>query len=273
VGRIETVKGADYVTVTRLSLDGVNAQKLQSPMIDGNHDTFSYDDVTNDHTGICFGLGSPTWGWATGTLITHSRVHDCGEMTPDDNYQHGFYIGAATDTTIEWNLIYANAARGIQLYPDAQYTTIDHNIIDGNGEGIMVSGEGGHASSHTDIFDNIVSNSTVRHDVESYWPAGNPRGVGNLVHNNCLWRGREGTIDAALGGLRAARNARLNPDFVNAAVHDYRLKPTSPCLFAVGDVEAAVDGAAATVPIIKHSPFTSVAQGPHKRRRHRGRAV
>jgi hypothetical protein len=273
VGRVSVVRGANYVMVTALHLDGVNPARLPSPQIDASDVTFSYDDVTNDHTGTCFGIGNATWGWATGTLITHSRIHDCGELSPGDNYQHGFYIGAATGTKIEWNLIYANAARGIQLYPDAQYTTIDHNIIDGNGEGIMVSGEGGHASSHTDIFDNIVSNSTVRHDVESYWPAGNPRGVGNLVHNNCLWRGREGTIDAALGGLRAARNARLNPDFVNAAVHDYRLKPTSPCLFAVGDVEAAVDGAAATVPIIKHSPFTSVAQGPHKRRRHRGRAV
>ncbi len=135
VGRLAIMRGADYLTVRHLSLDGVNAERLPSPMIDGNHDTFSHDDVTDDHTGICFEIGSPTWGWATGTLITHSRVHDCGQMTRGDNYQHGFYIEAATDTRIAWSLIYDNAARGIQLYPDAQYTTIDHNIIDDNGEG------------------------------------------------------------------------------------------------------------------------------------------
>ncbi len=54
----------------------------------------------------------------------------------------------ATDTTIEWNLIYANADRGIQLYPNAEYTTIDHNIIDDNGEGILFAGDDGTASSY-----------------------------------------------------------------------------------------------------------------------------
>jgi hypothetical protein len=247
VGRVEIVKGADYVTVSGLSLDGRNGEHLQSPMVDANHVRFSYDDVTDDHTGICFGLGSPTWGWATGTVITHSRIHDCGEMTPGDNYQHGFYIGAATNTTIEWDLIYDNAARGIQLYPDAQHTTIDHNIIDANGEGIIVSGEGGHATSHTDIYDNILSNATQRHDVESWWPAGNPVGVDNVVHDNCVWGGRQGTIDTSGGGLRASNNLKINPQYVSAKAHNYEMSPNSPCLALVGDVQAAVDG---TTPVV-----------------------
>jgi hypothetical protein len=262
VGRFEIVKRADYVTVTGLRLDGVNPTRLPSPMIDSNHDTFSYDDVTNDHTGICFGIGSATWGWATATMITHDRVHDCGQMFRGDNRQHGFYIGAATDTTIEWSLIYDNAARGIQLYPDAQHTTVDHNIIDDNGEGIMISGEGGMASSYTDVFDNIVSDATARHDVESFWPEGNPVGVDNLVHDNCLWRGREGTIDAHGGGVAARHNATLNPQFVDAAGHDYALEATSPCLFAVGDVQAAVDGTTPTAPTIKLSPFAPAQPSP-----------
>jgi Right handed beta helix region len=255
-GRLAIMRGADYVTVRGLSLDGANAARLPSPTIDADHDTFSHDDVTNDHTGICFEIGSRTWGWASGTLITHSRVHDCGQMTRADNYQHGFYVVAATGTEIAWNLIYDNAARGIQLYPDAQYTTIDHNIIDGNGEGIIVSGEDGMASSHTNIYFNIVSNSRVRHNIESWWPRGNPVGVHNLVHDNCLWRGREGGISG--GGLRTLHNAHVNPMFVNPAGHDYRLKPASPCLFAVGDVEAAVDGTVATIPLVKHAPFGAV---------------
>jgi Right handed beta helix region len=271
VGRLTIVKGADYVTVNGLHLDGQNAEHLQSPMIDANYVTFSYDDVTNDHTGICFGIGSPIWGWATGTLITHDRVHDCGQMTPGDNYQHGFYIGGATDTTIEWSLIYDNAARGIQLYPDAQYTTIDHNIIDGNGEGIIISGSGGKASSHTDIVDNIVSNSTVRHNIQSWWPHGNPVGVDNVVRHNCVWGGRGRPIDISAGGLRASNNATVNPMFVNAAVHDYRLRAASPCLFAVGDVQAAVDRTVATIPLIQHGPFRLAAQVSRTHRSHRRR--
>jgi hypothetical protein len=273
VGQIKIAKGANYLTVSGLSLDGRNAQHLQSPMIDANHVTFSYDDVTDDHTGICFGLGSPTWGWATGTLITHDRVHDCGQMTPGDNYQHGFYIGAATNTTIEWSLIYDNAARGIQLYPDAQYTTIDHNIIDDNGEGIIVSGEGGQASSHTNIYDNILSNARLRHDVESWWPVGNPVGVDNVVHDNCVWGGREGTIDTSGGGLRASNNLKINPQYVSAKGHDYEMSPNSRCLALVGDVQAAVDGTTPVVaaPVAQDATRKWLLRAHEARRKHHKR--
>ncbi len=247
VGRIYVAEGADYTTIMGLNLDGVNAARQQSPMIDANHVTFSHDDVTNDHTSICFGIGSATWGWATGTLITHSRIHDCGVL-PATNYQHGFYIGGATGTTIEWNLIYANADRGIQLYPEADYTTIDHNIIDDNGEGIIISGTDGVASSYTNVYDNVVSDSNQRADVQSWWPAGNPVGVGNTVHDNCVWGGREGTVDTSGGGFSAQDNLNVNPEFANAATHDYQMSAASPCLGLVGDVQAAVDGTTPTVP-------------------------
>jgi parallel beta-helix repeat protein len=256
VGRIYVAEGADYTTITGLNLDGVNAARQQSPMIDANHVTFSYDDVTNDHTSICFGIGSATWGWSTGTLITHSRIHDCGVL-PATNYQHGFYIGGATDTTIEWNLIYANADRGIQLYPEADYTTIDHNIIDDNGEGIIISGTDGVASSYTNVYDNVVSDSNQRDDVQSWWPAGNPVGVGNTVHDNCVWGGRQGTIDTSGGGFTAQDNLDVNPQFANAATHDYQMSAASPCLALVGDVQAAVDGTTPTVPSTSNPPSGS----------------
>jgi hypothetical protein len=242
VGRLEIVRGANYVTVAGLELDGQNPTRLESPMIDSDHDTFAYDDVTNEHTGICFGVGNRTWGWATDTLITHDAVHGCGRKVPGDNYQHGLYIGAATDTTVEWSMIYDNAARGIQLYPDAQRTTIDHDIISGNGEGILIGGEGGAASSYTNIYDNVISDATARHDVESWWPRGNPVGVDNRVHDNCIWGGREGGIDKAEGGIVARHNLYVNPGYADASSDDYSLSAHSPCLALVGNVQAAVDG-------------------------------
>ena len=258
VGRIYVAEGADYTTLTGLDLDGANPGLLESPTIDANHVTFSYDDVTNDHTGICFGIGSATWGWATDTLITHDRVHDCGQL-PATNLQHAFYIGGATDTTIEWSLIYANADRGIQLYPEALGTTVDHNIIDDNGEGILISGAEGVASSDTNVYDNVISDANVRHDVESYWPAGNPVGVGNTVHDNCVWGGVQGTIDTSSGGYTASNNLTVNPEFVNAAAHDYEMNPASPCLSLVGDVQAAVDG---TAPVQPQPPAGSTPPTP-----------
>jgi hypothetical protein len=270
VGRVYVADGADYTTVSGLDLDGVNSSRLPSPTIDANQVTFSYDDVTNDHTAICFAIGSATWGWSTGTLLTHDRIHDCGAL-PATNYQHGIYIAAATDTTIEWSLIYGNADRGIQLYPEANRTTIDHNIIDDNGEGIIISGADGVASDDTNVYDNIISDATVRHDVESYWPAGNPVGVGNVVHGNCVWGGAGSAIDTSGGGFTAYDNLSSNPQYVNAAAHDYELSPTSPCLALVGDVQAAVDGtapvraAASTTPAKKAAPTRKTALRRRKR--------
>jgi hypothetical protein len=277
VGRVYVAEGANDTTVTGLDLDGENPGQELSPMIDANGVTFSYDDVTNDHTGTCFGIGSATWGWATGTLITHDRVHGCGQL-PSTNLQHAFYIGGATDTTIEWSLIYGNADRGIQLYPDAQHTTIDHNIIDDNGEGILISGTNGSASSYTNVYDNVISDATQRHDIETYWPAGNPVGVGNSVHDNCLWNGREGTVSTPAGGASVSHNLVANPQFIDATAGDYEFRPASPCLAIVGDVQAAIDGTAPRHPVMSRSQALGrvIAHADthrrHRRtRRHRGR--
>jgi len=258
VGRFWIAQGANYVTVTGLGLDGKNADNLPSPTVNSNNDTFSYDDVTDEHTAICFNLGSDTYGVANNTLITHSRIHDCG-ILPAANHNHGIYIVDANYTRIEWNLIYDNADRGVQLYPNAQYTTVDHNVIDSNGEGIIFSGDGGEASDHASVYDNLLTNAKIRYDAESWYPSGNPLGIGNSLHDNCVWGGAEGTIDSSGGGFTALSNKIANPDYVDAANHDYHLKPGSPCLALTGDIAAAVDGAPNTIASSARS---------HKRRAH-----
>ena len=63
-----------------------------------------------------------------------------------------------------------------------------------------------------------------------------------------MWGGVEGTIDTSSGGYTAYDNVTVDPEFVNAAAHDYEMSPTSPCLALVGDVQAAVDGTAPVQP-------------------------
>ncbi len=93
-----------------------------------------------------------------------------------------------------------------------------------------------------------MSDATVRHDIEAYWPAGNPIGIGNSVHDNCVWGGNEGSIDTSAGGFTATNNLDVDPELSDAATHDYEMSVGSPCLALVGDVQAAVDGTTATVP-------------------------
>jgi Right handed beta helix region len=239
VGRLWVASGANQVTVTRLHLDGRNAAGLPSPSINANDVTFTYDDVTNDHTAICFVLGS-SWGWAARTVIMYDRIHDCGVLPPQ-NHEHGIYDEMSTGARIEWNLIYNNADRGIQLYPDAQGTTVDHNVIYGNGEGFDFSGAGGTASNNANVYDNLITNSTQRYDVYSWYPVGNPVGVGNTFHNNCVYGGRMGAIDTNGGGFSSYANIVTNPLYVAPGSNDFRLRQTSPCVKMIGDVAGWVD--------------------------------
>ena len=188
IGRVYIPKQADYVRLTFLSLDGRNPLDLPSPTVDSMGDQFLYDDITNDHTAICFELGSePPYGAATDTLIQSNRIHDCGTM-PGSNHEHGIYVANSVGARILGNVIDDNADRGIQLYWNAQQTLISGNIIDHNGQGIIISGDGRFASSNNQIVHNVITNSTARADVGSYWPPGARKGTGNEVAANCSVR-------------------------------------------------------------------------------------
>ena len=228
-GRLWVHQGADYVTVANMNLDGRNTNNLPSPDINAAHTTFTGNDVTDEHTAICFDVGSDTtYGRATSTLIQDNRIHDCGTL-PAANHDHGIYVESSTGATIIENVIYKNADRGIQLYPDAQNTLIERNIIDSNGEGIIFSGDFGLASGNNTVANNLITNATLRYDIESWYPEANPIGTGNTVQHNCVWAGAKGTIQTPESGYTATNNLTTNPQYANPTTGDYRINSTSPC--------------------------------------------
>ncbi|MDX6728931.1 MAG: hypothetical protein QOK49_3736 [Baekduia sp.] len=245
VGRFWVKQGADHVTVAGLKLNAVNSS-LPSPTVNGDDAVFSDDEITSDNKQICFNIGSDDgWGRAQRTIIRNSRIHDCG--APGTNQIHGIYVVAADDTQILDNVIYNNADRGVQLYPNAQRTLVRGNIIDGNGEGVIFSGDGGTASNGNVVENNIIANSRLRSNVESWYPKGNPVGVNNVVRNNCLWKGATMNVDASEGGFSASSNVTVDPQFVDRAAGDFRLAAGSPCA-------AILAGSAAPAGPIGQSP-------------------
>jgi parallel beta-helix repeat protein len=228
-GRLWVADSAADVVVSDLALDGRNDSTLPSPTVNGDRITFLRDDVTNHHTGICFVIGDSNgqWGLAHDTVIQETRIHDCGRV-PATNQDHGIYVEGSRNAKIVDNYIYDNADRGVQLYPDAQNTLISRNIIDGNGEGIIFSGAYGLTSSGNAVTYNVISNSRIRYNVESWYPAGNPVGVGNTVEHNCLWNGKQGNIANQIG-FSARANVIADPLFVNRAAGDFRLGSRSRC--------------------------------------------
>jgi hypothetical protein len=243
-GRLAIARGADRVTISDLDLDGSSGDTNDpSPVVNANRAVFDQVDVTNDHTGICFLLGSPVWGRANHTVIKRSRIHDCGRL-PAQNNDHGIYLSAASHTVIRHNWIYRNADRGIQLYPDAQYTRVVGNVLYGNGEGIIFSGNQKVAANHNLVALNVIADSRIRSNVESYYEPGGPIGRRNIVRFNCVrgggsdyYAGPDNTgIQQGHVGFRAAYNLNAIPRFVDPANDDFHLTPDSPCAHLGGKV-------------------------------------
>ena len=272
VGRLWIARTADYVTIAQLDLDGVNPeQTLPSPTVNSSNVTFVDNDVTNRHTAICFNIGSGSYGRARNTLIARNRIHDCGKL-PANNHEHGIYVSNADDTKILGNAIYDNADRGVQLYPDAQRTVIQGNVIDGNGVGVIFSGVGGVASSDNDVEFNVITNSNQRNNVESWYPAGNPIGRNNVLRNNCIAGGVRDSGNGGIGaqvGFTATANITSPVQYANRAAKDFALPAGSACaaLLARGSGDIPAD----TPPVVA-PPAGSTGSGANGGGRGKSRA-
>jgi parallel beta-helix repeat protein len=256
-GRFYVPQGSDYVTIADLNLDGnpqSDSELLPSPTINANHVTFEADDVTNDNTEICFLIGGANWGVADSTVISGDHIHNCGAL-PAANHDHGIYVEDATNTRIVGNLIDHNADRGIQLFPSSTGAVIAGNVISENGEGIIFSGEGGVASNGNVVERNLIVNSLIRSDIESWYPSGNPLGVGNVAQHNCV-SGRG--IDTGAGGFAAAGNVTASSnDLIATAGGGYRPAAGSAC---AGVVPELVNGLAAVEGILSGGAPTPVGK-------------
>lgn len=241
--RLWVEQTADGTTIADLDLDGRNPTNLPSPTINADDVVLRGNDITNHHTAICVSLGSPdTWGRAHRTLIEGNRIHDCGRL-PATNQDHGIYVNSSDDAVIRNNLIYDNADRGIQLYPDAQGTLVTGNVIDGNGQGVIFGGETTTASSNNIVEHNVITNSKIRDNVESSW-GGDP-GAGNIARDNCVGggaydEGDGGILQSYPGGLgfKALDNIVHVPKFVNADGGDFTIPADDPCAEILAGVPA-----------------------------------
>jgi hypothetical protein len=226
-GRIDFKSSADYWRLTRLNVDG-SCTRENTVQIYGDHVTVSHADITNRHIAeSCVYIGGAIWGRARETVIRNNRIHDCGD--DGNGHTHGIYADAPRQARITDNYIYANSGFGIHLYPDAQETLVEHNVIDGNltQGGLVFAGEAPYASSHNLVRWNIFSGNGG-YGISSSWAAGHV-GAANIANGNCFWQNARGTFDSPPLGYRARKNVDANPLFVAQAARDYRLRRGSPC--------------------------------------------
>ena len=266
--RITTEKGANWLTFTHLTLkaDVLNNQELPSPTIDSAHTSWTYDDISGGGVDICIAPNpvGDSYGAAEYTLIEHDRVHDCGhpvtleEMecqsvskppvcsTEDTNiyegrlngyHAHGIY-DEGLNTTIKNSYFFDNSSKGI-LLRGGTGAVVEHNVIDHNGSGLLF---GDNEQSHATVAWNIISNSTSPCAKES--PLGyrcSSFGVwsygclctGDMVRNNDIFGNEGGNIAPAEDqspAIKFEKNLELNPEYTNAAAHEYTLQAGSPVI-------------------------------------------
>jgi Right handed beta helix region len=217
--------GASFWRLTRLEIDG-SCSSQNTVQIYANHATLDHDNVTNRHLAqSCVMVGAPGYGHGRYAAIHHNRIHDCGSS--GSHYYHGIYANSPRDARITDNFVYDNAGFGIHLYPDAQSTEVERNVVDGNyNEGGLVFAGSSTASSNNFVKHNVFSDNGA-YGVSSSW--GGPVGDANVVVANCFWRNEDGPFDPAHRGFVVRRNVEARPDFIATTPHDYRIRRGSRC--------------------------------------------
>jgi hypothetical protein len=241
-GPVYVPAGSNYVTITDLNID-TRGTKQVGVQIMGLGDELTNDDITNGNTpGSCIILGSDTgYGRAVNPLVEGNVVHQCGENPGDPFEDHGVYVdntvGAVVANNIFWGIPFGF---GVQLYPDSQGTLVTHNVIDDNGNGVVIGGNTVSTSSNNIVADNVISGSYNEYDIQGSWEGA--VGTGNVAENNCVFAGNQGNVESPPAGFTDTGNVAADPAFVDESAHTiagYELQPGSPCLGVVGSDPAA----------------------------------
>ena len=237
---------ANGVKLADLDLDGTYSSTSYAVMVHGDDVTLSNMDIKNLKSGyasaICvtagYGFETTPANIAYNLTVKTSRIHDCG----NDSHEHALYLESTRNARIVDNYLYDNGGEGLQLYPDAQGSVIEYNVIDGNSldykANIMFAGEaaGGeyrydHASSNNTVRYNTITNAATRYNIDSYYPGAKALPTGNLVTSNCVWNAPYGNFgyDRGTGDYSQTNNKNSNPTYQDPANKDFRLQTGSPC--------------------------------------------
>lgn len=234
-GRLWVDAGGDRAVVQDLVLDGRNPAAKPSPTINADGVALRGNEISNDHTAICVSVndygGEPP---PRGVVIEGNVIHDCG-LLPPTNHQHGIYLGGARETLVSGNLIYGNADRGIQLYPDADGSIVVGNVIDDNGSGLIFGGDWSRSSDGNLVVGNVITGSRDRYNIESHWQG--PIGEGNVAIGNCTRATSDdhggspagSGLEPSMSGVRTFGNAVAGPGYEAPPLGELGAMAPFPC--------------------------------------------
>ncbi|HWM54366.1 MAG TPA: right-handed parallel beta-helix repeat-containing protein [Solirubrobacterales bacterium] len=245
---LEVTPEAPRSRVSGLTIDTSGNSNGVGTKLQADDAVLSDNVITKGSEGICVLAG--TYNPAQRVIIERNYIYDCGSAVKPDGshnkFDHLIYLAGTSNAVVRWNILSANAGGwGVHLYPGADGTLIEHNIIDGNQGGVIFAGDGEDDTSDNNVVrNNAITGNSPRWNIESSW-SGGPSGSGNVATGNCVYSTEPNQPSgiSSGSGFSAPDNTALDGyPYVDRAGGDYRFKPDSPCVELVGDVVAAVTG-------------------------------
>lgn len=250
-GRIYIARGANFVTLSHLDIDGrAPATEANAPVtivVTAEDTVIESNNITNRGLKSCVLLGTNdlTYGPAVRTLVRRNRFYECGDEA-NGRLDHHIYLENTDGVRIEENILYGAPGYTIHLYPNAQRTRVAGNVMDTNGGSVIFGGEGTRVSNENVVERNVMTNSLKEPHIRGHWPTG--VGVGNVARDNCLHAGGVGNISSKLVGFSISGNLVADPLYRDRAARDYRLRDDSPCLAVLGTEGAEAVAAVVSMP-------------------------
>jgi Right handed beta helix region len=237
-GERATLQGAitvagNWITLTRLKIDVTTTPQGGTNDCGGpiyGNLTLAGSNIVLDHNEISASnqrhSGNGVYVTGSNEDIRFNKIHNVGACNGHD---HGIYVASSHHFKIESNWIYdCRVGWGIHLFPNATDGRIQHNIIDGCGSGITISGSDVDTSRDNWIDHNLITNSVgFGRDNSGTAVAGccNDTPEGNVVTRNMFWGNVGGAFDRYAGRSYIARdNISLNPRYANRAAKDFRVR-------------------------------------------------
>lgn len=231
-GAIWVLPSARETRIAGLNLVSHDPEFTIPLKIQADHVTIAGNDITASTSISCVLIGSGRL--VTGTVIEHNRIRRCGRRGEHD---HLIYVQGSRGAVIRNNLLIDNAGGwAVHLYPDADSTLVEGNIIDGNKGGVIFAGAYGDTSDRNVVRGNAISASSPRFNVEASWSGEQP-GVGNRTYRNCLFStGPAGPAGVTRQpGFAASGNVVVpRRPYVDPRGGDFRLRDGSPCASLLG---------------------------------------
>jgi hypothetical protein len=227
----------DYVDIKGFELDGSGGSSWRIGLYgSGSHCTFqnnqvhdvlsnsaAFDAASSSGNGGA-GIEMDSYAGGTDGSVIGNVVYNIGPSGVQSSLVHGIYH--TEPGSVSNNLVYNVVGAGITTWHGAHNIDITNNTVDdARSCGIYVgSGDSGATSTTGDYLNvsrNIVTNSG------DGITEGGTTGVHNTYSGNVVYNDGGSPIDLQ-NGLSDSGTISSDPQYVNAAAHDYRLQDGSP---------------------------------------------